>query len=287
VTVLLSGLGTRGWLGKTGVMPLNDSVAALLAERHGRFGVYARNLTTNEIVAINADDVMPAESSVKTAILVHYEHEVDAGRVDPEQRVALTSVRCDGSGVLRYLANGLALTLDDLAWLTIIVSDNVATAMLVDALGGPEMINRTARRLGSPTTRWLGSTTLERAAAGQLVSESSPRDLAELYTHLGERARRILFRQQFQGGLPLRLPHNPYAADIGVDMPVRVFNKTGLGFGRFVDSALIETATTAWVVAAMADDQDDFMGPPEATAMAAFGHIGAVLFDAWGTTPDS
>ena len=268
-------------------MPLPESVGALLAERRGRFGVYARNLSTNEVVAINADEVMPAESSVKTAILVHYEREVDAGRVDPKQRVSLASVRFDGSGVLRYLDDGLMPTLDDLAWLMIIVSDNVATAMLVDTLGGADAINETARRFGSPTTRWFGSTTLERAVAGQVVSESSPRDLAELYTHLGERARRVLFRQQFQGGLPARLPHNAFAEDIGVEMPVRVYNKTGLGIGRFVDSALIETATAAWVVAAMADEQIDFMGPPEETAMATFGNIGAVLYDAWGTTRGS
>jgi beta-lactamase class A len=255
----------------------------VLAERPGHFGVYARNLSTDEEIAINATDVMPAESSVKTAILIHYEREVDGGRVDPKQRVSLSAVRCDGSGVLRYLDDGLAPTLDDLAWLMIIVSDNLATQMLVDGLGGPDAINETSRQLGSPTTRWLGSTTLERAAGGELVSESSPRDLAELYAHLGDKARRILFRQQFQGGLPLRLPHNAYAADIGVDMPVRVYNKTGLGFGRFVDSALIETDTASWVVAAMADGQTDSGCPPEQTAMSGFGDVGMLLFDAWGS----
>ena len=67
-------------------------------------------------------------------------------------------------------------------------------------------------------------------------------------------------------------------------MPVRVYNKTGLGFGRFVDSALVETDTTAWVVAAMADELPDLEGPPEETAMAAFGRIGELLYDAWGST---
>jgi beta-lactamase class A len=265
-------------------MPVSDSVAAVLTGRPGRFGVYARNLVTDEVVAIDADVVMPAESAVKAAILVHYEREVDAGRVDPERRVALSDARCHGSGVLRYLDRGLTPTLDDLAWLMTIVSDNVATEMLVDVLGGPDVINDTTRRLGCPTTRWLGSVTLDEAAAGHIVSESSARDLAELYTHLGERARRMLFRQHFQSGLPLRLPHNPFAADIGFDMPVRVYNKTGLGIGRAVDSALIETDTAAWVVAAMADDQP-FGCSPEESAVAAFGHIGAALFDAWGPPP--
>ncbi len=61
----------------------------------------------------------------------------------------------------------------------IIVSDNVATEVLVEALGGPDVINKTAHRLGSPTTRWLGSARMDHVAAGHLVSESSPRHLAE------------------------------------------------------------------------------------------------------------
>jgi beta-lactamase class A len=52
--------------------------------------------------------------------------------------------RFDGSGVLRYLADDLEPTLDDLAWLIIIVSDNTATAMLVEMLDGPSKINATS-----------------------------------------------------------------------------------------------------------------------------------------------
>lgn len=244
--------------------------------------MYARNLTTCEVVAIDADEVMPTESAAKTAILVHYEQEVDAGRVDPKLRVPVILKHVDGSGVLRYLDDGLTLTLDDLACLMIIVSDNVATATLVDVLGGPDPINETSRRLGCSSTRWFGSPTLARVALGERVSESSLRDLAELYARLGERARRVLFRQQFQGGLPSLLPHEPYATDIGVEMPVRVYNKTGLGFGRFVDSALVETDTAAWVVAAAVEWHDDLEGAGLDSALATLGDVGEALFDAWG-----
>ncbi len=68
---------------------MTAAVAAVLAGRPGRYGVYARNLATSEVVAIDAATVMSAESAVKTSILLHYEREVDAGQVDPKQRIRL------------------------------------------------------------------------------------------------------------------------------------------------------------------------------------------------------
>jgi len=92
----------------------------------------------------------------------------------------------------------------------------------------------------------------------------------------------VLFRQQHLLGLPRRLPHLAYAADIGIAMPVRVYNKTGNGVGRFIDSGLFETDSAAWVVAAMAGEQTDFACRADDSAPAAFGAIGELLCDAWG-----
>ena len=77
------------------------------------------------------------------------------------------------------------------------------------------------------------------------------------------------------------------ATDVGFTMPVRVFNKTGNGAGRFVDSARFETDAASWVVAAMADEQTDFAARPDDAAPSAFGKIGELLYDAWsGVEPE-
>jgi len=47
-------------------MRLVDDVERLIAGLPGVFGVYARNLSTDETVAVDADGVMPAESAAKT-----------------------------------------------------------------------------------------------------------------------------------------------------------------------------------------------------------------------------
>src|SRR5882672_10440274 len=159
-------------------MSLTDDVANVISGRPGAFGVYARNLGTGDVVAINADRIFPAESTIKTCILVYYARLVASGAVDPARRVRLDeNSRYIGTGVLRFLADGLEPTLDDLAWLMIIVSDNTATAMLLESIGMPADVNAAMRDLGYPTAQLNESITFEGALAGEPFSTSSPRDL--------------------------------------------------------------------------------------------------------------
>jgi beta-lactamase class A len=264
-------------------MGLADSVAEVFSGQPGVFGVYARNLETDETIAINADRVLPAESAAKTFVLAYYSRLVSSGAIDPTSRIRLDDQnRHIGTGVLRFLADGLEPTLGDLAWLMIIVSDNTATAMLMQSIGGPTDVNAAMRDLGYPTANLNESITVESALAGEPFSTSSPRDLAEIYTKLDDGSRAILFRQQYLIGLPRRLPHVSHAVDVGITMPVRVYNKTGNGAGTFIDSGLFETNKCSWVVAAMAAEQTDFASRADDFAPTAFGAIGEMLYNAWG-----
>jgi beta-lactamase class A len=265
-------------------MTLTADLRSLLEGRSGTFGVYARNLETNEVAGFNADRIMDTASAAKTFVLVHYCRLVDTGACDPHRRIVVGAEhRVLGSGVLRYLEPGLQLTRDDLAWLMIIVSDNVATDLLVAEVGGPEAVNETMTDLGLPTARLNPSFTRHVDLADwQPFATSTPRDLATVYTHLDERSRRILWRQQFVEGLPRRVPHANQAADWEITMPVRVFNKTGGDPGIFTDAALFETDKASWIAAFMAGDLRDLTGPG-GTGPRTAGDVGLMLYDAWGT----
>ena len=64
------------------------------------------------------------------------------------QRIDLTdALRVPGSGVLKELSSGLQPTVHDLAMLMIIISDNTATDILYNRVGG-DNINKTMRQLG-------------------------------------------------------------------------------------------------------------------------------------------
>ena len=263
-------------------MTLEADVQAVVKDRPGTFGIYARNLGTGETVGVNAGRVMPTESAAKTFILVHYTGLVARGALDPNRRVTLTADdHTLGTGVLRFLAPGLEPTLEDLAWLMIVVSDNVATAMILRKVGGAEAVNTTTAALGLETARVTPR--FSRETNDEPFGTATPRDLAEAYTHLDVRARAILFRQKFVDYLPRRVPHYSEASDLGFDLPARVFNKTGNGFGTCTDSGLFETGAAAWVVAAMAADQEDFSSRADDSAPSAFADIGALLYERWGT----
>ncbi len=264
-------------------MTLEADVQAVVQDRPGTFGIYARNLGTGETVGVNADLVLPTESAAKTFILVHYAGLVTAGALDPERRIEVPAeIKAKGSGVLRYLAPGIRLTLDDLAWLMIIVSDNLATQVLLREVGGADPINETMAGLGLETA-FVNPAFSHAELTDELFGTATPRDLAEIYTHLDERCRQMLFRQHFVDYLPRYLPSASVSVDFGFDMPARVFNKTGNGFGNCIDSGLFETDDAAWVVAAMASDQQDFGMRPQDAAPSAFAEISQLLFDRWGT----
>jgi beta-lactamase class A len=245
----------------------------------GQVAVYARNLVRGDVVDVHADAVMATESAAKTFLLLAYASLVRDGTIDPERSIVVPEgFQLDGTGVLRYLHPGLALTLEDLAWLMTIVSDNVATALLLLEVGGPDVVNATTASLGLSTAR-LHS--FDEMAAGRGFASSSPRDLAEAYTHLDARAGEKLERQQDVSGLPRGLHHHPNAMDFDAEVGLRVWNKTGTGIGTFVDAGLFETSSARWVVAAMTAEQDGFTSCPDDDAPVTVGRIGRAIFDAW------
>ena len=125
-------LYARGRRCDTSRVALQDDLRAMLDSRTGRWGVYARHLDTGETLAIRADEETPAQSSLKVCVLLTYTKAIRIGKDDPARRVSLRAEDHElGSGILRHLSSGLSPTLNDLAWLMIVLSDNVATRALI------------------------------------------------------------------------------------------------------------------------------------------------------------
>jgi beta-lactamase class A len=115
---------------------LTAQLQSQIAGFHGKVALYAHDLATNEIVAINADQPVPTASVIKLGVLYTALQQIRAGRAHFDDRLMLNQDdQVPGSGVLLFLDTPHTLTLKDALTLMIAVSDNTATNLVIDDLG--------------------------------------------------------------------------------------------------------------------------------------------------------
>jgi beta-lactamase class A len=119
-----------------------------------RAGVFAVDLKTGKFVDYNGHDEYAAASMIKVPVYVSLLAALDRKEVSLEQ---LVEIRQDlitgGSGWLQWRPVGTKVPLKDVAELMIIISDNTATNMIIDLLGGREKCNRDYVSWGLQKTR--------------------------------------------------------------------------------------------------------------------------------------
>lgn len=130
-----------------------SSVESAIASVPGVVGVSAKHLDSGEQILHNANDIFFTASTFKVPLLLELYRQVDEGKINLNERIDLNrNHRVPGSGVLKELGEGLRLTLHDLATLMIIISDNTATDILYDTVGGENIAN-TMQNLGLNQTK--------------------------------------------------------------------------------------------------------------------------------------
>jgi beta-lactamase class A len=232
-------------------------------------GVALRHIERGDEVMIDADSYYPLASVVKVPILVEACFQMAAGKFTPEDRWELNVADKNlPSGVLLFLEDGLALTVNDILTLMIIISDNTATDIMLKRLT-KDAVNRRMRALGREHThvaftirelfeqmipnadptqdlyeldkQALNAGTRKNSLAYRLTPENNvatPRDLTALFCQIyagvtpdrswGDYALRILLKQQLNDRLPRLLP-----------VGTRCAHKTGTITGVRNDSGII------------------------------------------------
>ncbi len=257
-------------LGASGSTSIDAAVSARVRAFHGEMGVYARNLTTGETVAVHADERFPTASLIKVAVMAEVFRQMSEGKLSRTAPVILhdSDKAGDETVPLNMLHDGATLTVNDLLHFMIAYSDNTATNLLVGLVGTANVdklldsFGLTKTRLYRPTFRdghadvlpeeekeyGLGSTTpreaatlMELIAEGKVVSRAACDDMLAL-----------LAQQQDRAMIPRSLPFE--------SEEILVANKTGWdeeknadakGFKGDVrnDAAYVKTPKTRYVIA--------------------------------------
>ena len=121
------------------------------------WGVYVKCLETGEEIAINAEKPMDTMSVIKIPLMVEAFRQIEAGKFSLSDKVTLKdSDKRPGTGVIRSLDPGAVLTIKDLLTLMIIVSDNTATDLMYEKVGGVQPVNELMQSLGLKSIRASG-----------------------------------------------------------------------------------------------------------------------------------
>ncbi len=251
--------------------PLAEELRALEKSFGGRFGFMAKNLRTGEVIAWKAEDKFPTASLIKLPVMVEYFYQAAAGRLDPLQKVTLApgEVR-GGSGLLQLFAPGPEVRLIDAVLLMIVVSDNSATNLVIDALGTTHAeklaaVNERMAALGLRNTRLLNrlmawkTKTDSSESIRYGVGVSTPADMVLLLEklHRGELADSlssrkmidILGAQLYDSAIPRFLPVEAEN--------ILVAHKTGGVTGVATDAGLVLSAKADLAIAAFTEQGPD------------------------------
>lgn len=119
----------------------------------GRVSLYARNLDSGVDVGINADEPVRTASTIKLPIACAVAKFVAEGKHAWSDRLIIRADdKVSGSGVLADFSDGESISLRDATTLMIIVSDNTATNLILDHVGG-DRVNEYLVSLGLERTR--------------------------------------------------------------------------------------------------------------------------------------
>jgi beta-lactamase class A len=130
-------------------MTLASDIQAVIAAAGIEAGISVWHIESGEKTDVNGDELFPMASVFKIPILATAGQQIAAGKLSLDQRITLKdSDKSLGSGILPFFEAGISPTFRDLLTLMIIISDNTATDMNVELLGGAAVVENAMHALG-------------------------------------------------------------------------------------------------------------------------------------------
>jgi beta-lactamase class A len=271
---------------------LAGRLAAAQAHYSGQYSLAARNLATGEEILVDPYRAYPTASTFKVPVMVEVYRQIEAGEIALDERISLAATDVtDGSGVLRDMGEGLNPTIHDLLMLMIIVSDNTATNMLIDRVGGPTRVTETMRAMGYPSIEVVNKIDFDvMDGDNRKLAVASPWDLMQLQAAIVSGTAgsaescagmlHIMGRQHYLGQAPRYMGYNPYADDD--EKVMTIHSKTGSLRGMRADTGILRLKDgTDIVFAVMNEGCTDPGFGAEYEGDIINGVVGWVMLDHW------
>jgi beta-lactamase class A len=136
-----------------GAGAMDQRVRTKVEDFSGHVTLYAKNLDSGATYALRADDPVRTTSTIKLPIMIECFAEAAEGKLKLSELLTLTQEeKVSGSGILEDLSAGDRLPIRDMIDLMIVLSDNTATNLLLNRIGG-NAVNARMAQLGLSQTR--------------------------------------------------------------------------------------------------------------------------------------
>jgi len=156
---------------------LEAEIARLSQQAEGRVGVSATLLGSGHKISVNASETYPMASTYKVAIAAYAFYLIDQNKLSLDQMITIEPrlIAYPGQPIAsNFLHDGIALSLHNLLELTLTHSDNTATDVVLEAVGGASRVSQWLRSNGISELRVDRPTS---AIIRALIGVPAPKDM--------------------------------------------------------------------------------------------------------------
>lgn len=270
-------------------LTLEERIEAELKSYDGTMGLYMDDLKGNVITRF-PDEPFETASTIKVYILAALFDAIEQGKASLKDMLTCEErFWIDGSGILGSLEVGTPLSVKNVATLMIIVSDNIATNMLIDYLG-IDSINACIQKLGCKDTKLHN--VLDFAKYHQLGT-TTPRDYASMFVRIANRTLvspeasqqmwEILSQQHYNSMIVKSLPQFYVDPDNYDEQLFWFASKSGSMNACRNDGGIITTPYGSYVIVMLNKDFSDKQYYPEHPATVFGSRVSRLIFDQYLT----
>lgn len=276
------------------ILSLESRIKAEVYNFSGQIALYANDFKGN-IIEINSKEKFEAASTIKVFVLAELYRQIHENKMNINEILRYDEENfVVGSGVLRALDFGVEMTAKNIATLMIIVSDNIATNILIEHLG-IDNINNTCRDLGFNDTILHNKIDFEKY---DKLGTTTPKDYGKFYEKLykkelwseklSEEMLEILKKQHYNTILTRNLPQYYLDSEnTGDEEFIYIASKSGSMNSCRNDGGIISTPYGGYVLSILTKDFVDKLYYNDHESYRFASKISRLMFDQYVTLKGS
>jgi beta-lactamase class A len=158
LALAISGMAFQGQP-QTPLERVRSRIESITRSVNATWGIYIKSLDTREEITIRPDEQMDTMSVIKIPLMVEAYRQAAEGRFKLSDNHTLKEAeKRPGTGIMQRWAEGTLMSWTDIIDLMIIVSDNTATDLVFEKVGGPEAVSKLMETYGYDKIRATGFT---------------------------------------------------------------------------------------------------------------------------------